>query len=108
LIVLHKLLELVCAAQSSAARLQDAMNAQTSMTTTAIPFAVPTGRWDDAVTATLSPPTSLLYRTNALGSDLTVTNFCCGSTSAKLGEIDPLTGESVEVLWVKGLGAGTV
>ena len=33
-----------------------------------------------------------------------VTNFGGGNTSAKLEEADPLTGERVEVLWVKGSG----
>jgi len=70
----------------------------------AIPFAVPTSRWDDSVAATLSPEQLLLYRSNLLGSDLTVTNFGGGNTSAKLTEIDPLTGGEVEVLWVKGSG----
>lgn len=70
----------------------------------ALPFAVPTSRWDDAHAATLSPPELLLYRSNLLGSDLTVTNFGGGNTSAKLTETDPLTGEAVEVLWVKGSG----
>ena len=36
--------------------------------------------------------------------DLTVTNFGGGNTSAKLAERDPLTGEQVPVLWVKGSG----
>jgi rhamnulose-1-phosphate aldolase/alcohol dehydrogenase len=45
-----------------------------------------------------------LYRSNLLGSDLTVTNFGGGNTSAKLTEIDPLTGDQVDVLWVKGSG----
>ncbi|GGC01129.1 short chain dehydrogenase [Novosphingobium endophyticum] len=70
----------------------------------AIPFAVPVSRWDDAVAATLSPAELLLYRSNLLGSDLTVTNFGGGNTSAKLTELDPLTGNEVEVLWVKGSG----
>lgn len=70
----------------------------------AIPFAVPTSRWDDSAAAQLSPPELLLYRSNLLGSDLTVTNFGGGNTSAKLEEVDPLTGETVEVLWVKGSG----
>jgi rhamnulose-1-phosphate aldolase/alcohol dehydrogenase len=39
-----------------------------------------------------------------LGSDLTVTNFGGGNTSAKIREKDPLTGEEVDVLWVKGSG----
>jgi rhamnulose-1-phosphate aldolase/alcohol dehydrogenase len=46
----------------------------------------------------------LLYRSNLLGSDLTVTNFGGGNTSAKLRERDPLTGDLVDVLYVKGSG----
>src|SRR3954470_16137265 len=61
-------------------------------------------RWNDAHAAALSPAELLLYRSNLLGSDLTVTNFGGGNTSAKLTEVDPLTGEMVEVLWVKGSG----
>jgi rhamnulose-1-phosphate aldolase/alcohol dehydrogenase len=79
------------------------MNAPTTLSA-AIPFAVPTSRWDEAHAATLSPAQLLLYRSNLLGSDLTVTNFGGGNTSAKLTETDPLTGEAVEVLWVKGSG----
>ncbi|MFM5950097.1 MAG: bifunctional rhamnulose-1-phosphate aldolase/short-chain dehydrogenase [Novosphingobium sp.] len=80
------------------------MNAQTPISAAALPFAVPTSRWDDGHAATLSPAELLLYRSNLLGSDLTVTNFGGGNTSAKLTEIDPLTGAEVEVLWVKGSG----
>ncbi len=81
------------------------MNAQSPIAAqAAIPFAVPTSRWDDSVAATLSPAELLLYRSNLLGSDLTVTNFGGGNTSAKLTETDPLSGEMVEVLWVKGSG----
>jgi len=79
------------------------MNIQTRIAA-AIPFAVPTSRWEDAVAATLSPAELLLYRSNLLGSDLTVTNFGGGNTSAKIAETDPLTGEATEVLWVKGSG----
>ena len=39
-----------------------------------------------------------------LGSDLGITNFGGGNTSAKIKESDPLTGEPVDVLWVKGSG----
>lgn len=70
----------------------------------AIPFAVLASRWDDAVAAGMSEAELLLYRSNLLGSDLTVTNFGGGNTSAKIMEIDPLTGDAVEVLWVKGSG----
>jgi rhamnulose-1-phosphate aldolase/alcohol dehydrogenase len=80
------------------------MNMQSTISPAAIPFAVPASRWDDAVAKTLSPAELLLYRSNLLGSDLTVTNFGGGNTSAKLTETDPLTGEAVEVLWVKGSG----
>ncbi len=61
-------------------------------------------RWDDAIAATLDPPELLRYRSNLLGSDLRITNFGGGNTSSKLTEIDPLTGEPVEVLWIKGSG----
>ena len=80
------------------------MNAQTPIAAAAMPFAVPANRWDEALAAKLSPAELLLYRSNLLGSDLTVTNFGGGNTSAKLSETDPLTGEAVEVLWVKGSG----
>lgn len=70
----------------------------------AIPFTVPASRWNDEEAAGKSPVELLLYRSNLLGSDLTVTNFGGGNTSAKLVEADPLTGEKVEVLWVKGSG----
>src|SRR5688572_3617126 len=61
-------------------------------------------RWDDAHTAGLSPAELLLYRSNLLGSDKRITNFGGGNTSAKVREKDPLTGEEVQVLWVKGSG----
>jgi rhamnulose-1-phosphate aldolase/alcohol dehydrogenase len=81
------------------------MNIQTPITTSAAtPFAIPANRWNDAEAATKSPAELLLYRSNLLGNDLTVTNFGGGNTSAKLIEIDPLTGDPVEVLWVKGSG----
>ncbi|MBY2929657.1 bifunctional rhamnulose-1-phosphate aldolase/short-chain dehydrogenase [Sphingomonadales bacterium 56] len=80
------------------------MNMQNPVSSSALPFAVPSSRWDDGVAATLSPAELLLYRSNLLGSDLTVTNFGGGNTSAKIVETDPLTGEKVEVLWVKGSG----
>jgi rhamnulose-1-phosphate aldolase/alcohol dehydrogenase len=80
------------------------MNMQNPVSSAAIPFAVPSSRWDDGVAATLSPAELLLYRSNLLGSDLTVTNFGGGNTSAKIREIDPLTGDQVDVLWVKGSG----
>ncbi|WP_232302658.1 class II aldolase/adducin family protein [Elstera litoralis] len=60
--------------------------------------------WDVARAATLSGPELLLYRSNLLGSDLRVTNYGGGNTSAKLTHSDPLTGQDVTVLWVKGSG----
>jgi len=46
----------------------------------------------------------LIARSNRLGSDPRVTNYAGGNTSAKGSEIDPATGEQVELLWVKGSG----
>jgi len=60
--------------------------------------------WDDAVAKTLDPLGRLIYRSNLLGSDTRITNTGGGNTSAKLTETDPLTGEQVDVLWVKGSG----
>jgi rhamnose utilization protein RhaD (predicted bifunctional aldolase and dehydrogenase)/NAD(P)-dependent dehydrogenase (short-subunit alcohol dehydrogenase family) len=60
--------------------------------------------WDTNLAAKLDEPELLRYRSNLLGSDLRITNFAGGNTSSKIKEIDPLTGESVEVLWVKGSG----
>jgi rhamnulose-1-phosphate aldolase/alcohol dehydrogenase len=61
-------------------------------------------RWDDAHAAKLSPSELLLYRSNLLGGDKRITNFGGGNTSAKIKEKDPLTGQDVDVLWVKGSG----
>ena len=82
------------------------MNAISSVTKvgTALRFAVPANRWSDADAAGKSPAELLLYRSNLLGADLTVTNFGGGNTSAKLDAVDPLTGETVKILWVKGSG----
>jgi rhamnulose-1-phosphate aldolase/alcohol dehydrogenase len=60
--------------------------------------------WDDEKAAKLSPAEQLVYRSNILGSDQRITNTGGGNTSAKLSERDPLTEQSVEVLWVKGSG----
>jgi rhamnulose-1-phosphate aldolase/alcohol dehydrogenase len=46
----------------------------------------------------------LIARSNRLGSDPRVTNYAGGNTSAKGTEVDPATGEEVELLWVKGSG----
>ncbi|MFJ3403259.1 bifunctional aldolase/short-chain dehydrogenase [Promicromonospora sp. NPDC090134] len=46
----------------------------------------------------------LVGRSNRLGSDPRVTNYAGGNTSAKGTATDPVTGEPVELLWVKGSG----
>ena len=46
----------------------------------------------------------LIERSNRLGSDPRNTNYAGGNTSAKGTETDPVTGEDVELLWVKGSG----
>lgn len=60
--------------------------------------------WDDAKAASLDPVGRLVYRSNLLGDDQRVTNTGGGNTSSKIMMTDPLTGEEVEVLWVKGSG----
>ncbi|MEM9399369.1 MAG: bifunctional rhamnulose-1-phosphate aldolase/short-chain dehydrogenase [Verrucomicrobiota bacterium] len=60
--------------------------------------------WDDDLANQLNDVQRLVYRSNILGKDQRITNTGGGNTSAKLDEVDPLTGESVEVLWVKGSG----
>ncbi|WP_347976966.1 bifunctional aldolase/short-chain dehydrogenase [Microbacterium sp. ProA8] len=46
----------------------------------------------------------LITRSNRLGADPKNTNYAGGNTSAKGTETDPVTGEPVELLWVKGSG----
>lgn len=46
----------------------------------------------------------LVQRSNSLGADPRNTNYAGGNTSAKGTDIDPVTGEDVELLWVKGSG----
>jgi rhamnulose-1-phosphate aldolase/alcohol dehydrogenase len=60
--------------------------------------------WSDDEADQLSEVDRLVYRSNKLGEDLTLTNTGGGNTSAKLIETDPLSGEAVEVLWLKGSG----
>lgn len=61
-------------------------------------------RWDDAYAASLDPVERLVYRSNILGDDQRVTNTGGGNTSSKIMMPDPLTGEMVDVMWVKGSG----
>lgn len=68
--------------------------------TAPLPFPI----WNSDHAASLDEPQLLLYRSNLLGSDLRITNYGGGNTSAKIAQTDPLTGESVQVLWVKGSG----
>src|SRR4051794_12286853 len=49
-------------------------------------------------------PQELIARSNRLGGDPKNTNYAGGNTSAKGRETDPVTGEPVELLWVKGSG----
>lgn len=60
--------------------------------------------WRDEEANKLQGLDRLVYRSNKLGEDLTLTNTGGGNTSSKLAERDPLTGKDVEVLWVKGSG----
>jgi rhamnulose-1-phosphate aldolase/alcohol dehydrogenase len=46
----------------------------------------------------------LVARSNRLGSDRRNTNYGGGNTSAKGTATDPVTGQPVELLWVKGSG----
>ncbi|MCZ8545838.1 bifunctional rhamnulose-1-phosphate aldolase/short-chain dehydrogenase [Mesorhizobium qingshengii] len=60
--------------------------------------------WDEAKAQAMNEPERLVYRSNVLGSDKRVTNYGGGNTSSKIWQKDPLTGDNVEVLWVKGSG----
>lgn len=60
--------------------------------------------WDDAHAASLDAVDRLVYRSNILGTDQRITNTGGGNTSSKIMMTDPLTGEEVEVMWVKGSG----
>ena len=61
-------------------------------------------KWDENIAAKFDAPELLRYRSNLLGSDLRITNFGGGNTSSKLDETDPVSGDTVKVLWVKGSG----
>jgi rhamnulose-1-phosphate aldolase/alcohol dehydrogenase len=74
------------------------------MTTDTTRFQHVTYDWDDDAAARLDPVARLVYRSNLLGADQRITNTGGGNTSAKLTAPDPLTGQPVRVLWVKGSG----
>ncbi|OGU32166.1 MAG: short-chain dehydrogenase [Ignavibacteria bacterium GWA2_35_9] len=61
-------------------------------------------KWSDEFADKLDPVERLVYRSNILGDDQRITNTGGGNTSSKITMKDPLTGEDVEVLWVKGSG----
>ncbi|NTS42951.1 bifunctional aldolase/short-chain dehydrogenase [Flavisolibacter sp. BT320] len=62
--------------------------------------------WDESRAAELAGDEVglLIYRSNLLGADLRLTNYGGGNTSCKALAKDPLTGQDVEVMWVKGSG----
>ena len=60
--------------------------------------------WDDAHASSLDEVERLVYRSNILGNDQRITNTGGGNTSSKIMLTDPLTGEQVNILWVKGSG----
>lgn len=62
--------------------------------------------WDEQKAAALAGDevALLVYRSNLLGADLRLTNYGGGNTSCKALAKDPLRGQMVEVMWVKGSG----
>jgi rhamnose utilization protein RhaD (predicted bifunctional aldolase and dehydrogenase) len=62
--------------------------------------------WDENLAASMKGDevALLIYRSNLLGADLRLTNYGGGNTSCKRIEKDPLTGNEVGVMWVKGSG----
>ena len=60
--------------------------------------------WEDQVADQLDPVDRLRYRSNLLGADQRITNTGGGNTSSKIMMTDPLSGQQVDVLWVKGSG----
>jgi rhamnulose-1-phosphate aldolase/alcohol dehydrogenase len=60
-----------------------------------------TDRQDDDMNPTVR---ELLDRSHRLGADPRNTNYAGGNTSAKGSDIDPVSGEPVALMWVKGSG----
>ncbi|MES2796257.1 MAG: bifunctional aldolase/short-chain dehydrogenase [Bacteroidota bacterium] len=62
--------------------------------------------WDDAKAESLknNEVDLFIYRSNLLGADLRLTNYGGGNTSVKVTDKDPLTGQTSEVMWIKGSG----
>ena len=60
--------------------------------------------WDDKRADSLDAVDRLVYRSNLLGEDQRITNTGGGNTSSKIMQVDPLTGDQVDVMFVKGSG----
>lgn len=62
--------------------------------------------WDKTEAAKLAGDevALLLYRSNLLGADLRLTNYGGGNTSCKADAVDPLTGKTEQIMWIKGSG----
>ena len=62
--------------------------------------------WDEVKASSLGSDEAALFlsRSNLLGADLRLTNYGGGNTSVKITDKDPLTGNPVEVMWIKGSG----
>src|SRR5690606_22739267 len=62
--------------------------------------------WDDEVAQSFQDDQIklFLYRSNLLGAALRITNYGGGNPSCRTMETDPLTGDEVEVMWIKGSG----
>ncbi|MET8299562.1 class II aldolase/adducin family protein, partial [Streptomyces sp. NPDC005180] len=54
--------------------------------------------------ATHERVSELLARSHRLGADPRNTNYAGGNTSAKGTDTDPVTGQDIELMWVKGSG----
>ncbi|MCW6008545.1 bifunctional aldolase/short-chain dehydrogenase [Micromonospora sp. CPCC 205371] len=52
----------------------------------------------------MSTVEELISRSNRLGADPRNTNYAGGNTSAKGSDVDPVTGQPVDLVWVKGSG----
>ncbi|MDX8046229.1 bifunctional aldolase/short-chain dehydrogenase [Gracilibacillus sp. S3-1-1] len=61
-------------------------------------------KWKDDISTQIDGLSSLVYRSNLLGSDRSVVNIGGGNTSSKTVEKD-FKGEDIEVMWVKGSGS---
>jgi rhamnulose-1-phosphate aldolase/alcohol dehydrogenase len=52
----------------------------------------------------MSSVEELIARSNRLGADPRNTNYAGGNTSVKGSDVDPVTGQPVDLVWVKGSG----